>query len=87
MIGRLIDEFFLETWHSKYYLTCSPSLCSYTCVRRNDVKYMTTTFLCLYGGLTIGINFRAWYGLSVYRKLCPCFDGHRYRVEPMNVKR
>ena len=88
-IGGLIDELFIETWHnssnySEYYSICAPSTCRYSYVQRNSVVYMLTTFLGLYGGLTVGLKFVVWHGFCLYWRICQWCTGRRRRIDPMN---
>jgi hypothetical protein len=74
LIGTLIDELFIETWqntsnYSDYFSVCVPSTCRYTYMERNTAIYMLTTFLGLYGGLTIGLKFLVWHALCVTWKV------------------
>ncbi|UJR18745.1 hypothetical protein I4U23_005651 [Adineta vaga] len=90
-IGQLIDELFIETWqnssnYSSYYLSCSPSSCQYSYVTRNNILYMITTFLGLYGGLTIGLKFFVWHSLTIYWKIRQ-YITYQYRtnqIQPLN---
>ncbi|CAF1351825.1 unnamed protein product [Adineta ricciae] len=89
--GELIDELFVETWqnssnYSNYYSSCSPSSCEYSSVERNSILYMITTFLGLYGGLTIGLKVFAWYSLRLYWHTCRhiTIRCRRNQVVPLN---
>jgi len=78
-LSILIDELFVERWirnrnYSNYFTSCAPQSCSYTYVQRNDVLYMITTILGLYGGLTLVLRFIIWHGLYIIRmKIRPFF--------------
>jgi hypothetical protein len=68
--STLINELFTGTWqyssnNSKYYSLSAPSTCWYIYVKENDIVYMLTTFLSLYGR----INVFVWYRLYFYRQL------------------
>ncbi|CAF4715245.1 unnamed protein product, partial [Rotaria sp. Silwood2] len=57
-IGTLIDQLFIEAWQNEsnylnYFSICVPLTCRYTYAKRNDILYILTTFLGLYGGLTV----------------------------------
>jgi hypothetical protein len=89
LIGTLIDKLFIETWlnssnYLQYYSMCSPSICQYTSMKRSDVIYMLTTFLGLYGGLTVGTKFIVWDGLCLYRKFTRCCTIRRYQIKPQD---
>ncbi|UJR19006.1 hypothetical protein I4U23_022136 [Adineta vaga] len=80
-IGQLIDELFIETWeisynYSNYYSFCLPSSCEYSYTTRNSISYMLTTFLGLYGGLTVALKLFVWYGLTIYWKICQNINKH-----------
>ncbi|CAF1007554.1 unnamed protein product [Adineta ricciae] len=91
-IGELIDEFFIETWqnssnYSEYYSSCSPSSCEYSYAVRSSALYILTTFLGLYGGLTVGLKFIVWYSLDIYWKTQQYIGSRRRRtrVVPVNL--
>ena len=91
-IGELIDEFFIETWqnssnYSEYYSSCSPSSCEYSYETRSSLLYILTTFLGLYGGLTVGLKFIVWYSLKIYWKTQQYVGNRRRRTQvvPVNL--
>ena len=74
LIGSIIDNLFIETWYnasnySSYFYECAPAKCQYSYVERNDIVYILTTLLGLYGGLTIALQLIVWYGIGVIRQL------------------
>ncbi|UJR12038.1 hypothetical protein I4U23_016216 [Adineta vaga] len=90
-LGELIDKLFVETWqnssnYSNYYSSCSPSSCEYNHVERNNILYTITTFLGLYGGLTVGLKLFAWHSLNIYWKTRQHFGNRRRttQVIPIN---
>ncbi|CAF1199605.1 unnamed protein product [Adineta steineri] len=88
-IGTLIDELFIETWHntsnySSYFSSCAPLTCHYSYEKRNSILYMITTYLGLFGGLTVGLKYAVWYGLCLYWKVRQLCTNVRNRIEPMN---
>lgn len=91
-IGKLIDEFFVETWqnssnYSNYYSSCSPSSCEYSYAARNSFLYILTTLLGLYGGLTVGLKFIVWHSLNIYWKTRKYIGNRRRRTQvvPVNL--
>ncbi|CAF1429312.1 unnamed protein product [Adineta ricciae] len=57
-VEMLVNELFVEQWltrisFSQYYAQCAPISCLYSYSKRNDILYVTTTVLGLYGGLTV----------------------------------
>ncbi|CAF4909751.1 unnamed protein product [Rotaria sp. Silwood1] len=58
-IGTLLNEFFIEEWTYKisyedYFAACAPTSCTFKYVTHNNILYVATSILGLYGGLTIG---------------------------------
>ncbi|CAF3036128.1 unnamed protein product, partial [Rotaria sp. Silwood2] len=89
LIRTLIDESFIESWHiksnySNYFEICAPSTCQYTYEKRHDALYILTTFLGLYGGLTVGLKLIVWYVLCITAKVQEYLIDRRRRVEPIN---
>ncbi|CAF4032239.1 unnamed protein product [Adineta steineri] len=88
-VGTLIDELFIETWYntsnySSYFSSCAPLTCHYSYVKRNSILYMITTYVGLFGGLTVGLKYAVWYGLCLYWKVRQSCTNVRNRVEPVN---
>jgi hypothetical protein len=50
--------------YSAYFQLCSPSYCQYSYVKQNDVAYVFTALLGLYGGLTAALRIIVWHGLQ-----------------------
>ena len=89
LTGTLIDELFIEMWqntsnYSSYFAACAPSTCRYTYEQRSDAIYMLTTFLGLYGGLTVGLKFVIWHILNIYWQVRQWLARRQTSVEPMN---
>ncbi|UJR19841.1 hypothetical protein I4U23_022974 [Adineta vaga] len=89
LIGTLIDELFIETWqsfsnYSNYFTYCAPLTCHYSYEERNSFLYILTTFLGLYGGLTVGLQLFVWHVLSIYWKICQWFTIRHGRVQTVN---
>ncbi|UJR12163.1 hypothetical protein I4U23_016340 [Adineta vaga] len=85
-ITYLIDDLFIEYWsktsvYENYYAACAPSLCQYQYVRRNDLVYVITSILSLYGGVTIGLRFIIWKTLYIYKK----FKANHVTVQPFVI--
>ncbi|CAF4106479.1 unnamed protein product [Adineta steineri] len=88
-IGTLIDELFIETWYntsnySSYFSSCAPLTCHYSYEKRNSVLYMITTYVGLFGGLTVVLKYVVWYVLCLYWKVRQLCTNVRNRVEPVN---
>ena len=71
-IGTLITELFIERWsntssYDAYFAACAPIECRYEYATRNDLLYVVTTLLGLYGGLTVSLRFITWNLTRVYR--------------------
>ena len=86
-IDALIGAMFIERWTStssfeKYFAACAPTSCRYEYVQRNDLLYVVTTLLGLYGGLTVGLRFLIWNAPKLYRFVRRRFCTRRTAVEP-----
>ena len=84
----LIDELFIETWknssnYSEYYLFCAPLECRYTYATKTNGLYILTTFLGLYGGLSVGLKLVVWYGLDIYLKIYQLIIHRRTQIQAM----
>ncbi|CAF4719526.1 unnamed protein product, partial [Rotaria sp. Silwood2] len=84
-IGTLIDQLFIEAWQNEsnylnYFSICVPLTCRYTYAKRNDILYILTTFLGLYGGLTVGLKFIVWHSLRVNSQVQQRFTVRRRRI-------
>jgi hypothetical protein len=87
--GTLIDELFIESWinssnYSAYFSTCAPLTCGYSYTKRSNFLYMLTTFLGLYGGLTVGLKLIIWHVLLIYWKIDQSIIHRHRRINPMN---
>ena len=61
-IQEIVDALFVEKWlinisYASFYKQCAPAYCSYTFNRRNNLLYIVSTILGLYGGLTTSFRF------------------------------
>lgn len=87
-IGMLMDELFIEKWsnessYDNYFSACAPSVCYYEYIRRNDILYVVTSLLSLYGGLTVSLRLIVWNSLRMYRKFKKwCKPNNRITVLP-----
>ena len=59
-------------------------MCRYSYVERNDVLYILTTLLGLYGGLTVALRYLVWHGLRVFLLLLSRCSRQSRRIEPNN---
>ncbi|CAF3917155.1 unnamed protein product [Rotaria sordida] len=71
-IERLVNELFVEDWttirsFSSYYAQCEPISCTYTFTRHNDVLFVITKLLGLYGGLTIALRLLVSHTIGWWR--------------------
>jgi hypothetical protein len=55
----MVDQWNNDASFSKYYAACSPSECTYTFTRRNDVLVVLTTLIGLFGGLMVSMRMLA----------------------------
>ncbi|CAF3789909.1 unnamed protein product [Rotaria socialis] len=72
-IETLINELFIEEWStvisfSSYYQQCAPMSCTYMYVQHNNVLYILTTLLGLYGGLTVALRLCVLYFIDFWRR-------------------
>ncbi|CAF0876170.1 unnamed protein product [Rotaria sordida] len=85
-IGTLLDEYFLEEWtqtgsYEDYFAACAPTHCNFEYVTRNNLLYVATSVLGLYGGLTIGLRFITWNVMWLYRWMKKHIRSHRVTVQ------
>jgi hypothetical protein len=69
-IESIINQLFIESWlnsssYSSCFQECAPSVCQYSYVERNNILYILTTLLGLYGGLTVVLRLVVWHGLRL----------------------
>ncbi|CAF1297815.1 unnamed protein product [Rotaria sordida] len=81
-IGILLDEYFLEEWtvtssYEDYFAACAPTHCNFEYVTRNNLLYVATSVLGLYGGLMIGLRFITWNAIRLYRLMKTRICSHR----------
>ncbi|CAF3779272.1 unnamed protein product [Adineta steineri] len=77
-IEKIAYEMFIESWSSntsyeKYFSSCSPSYCIYTYYQKSDALEILTTFLSVYGSLSIVIYFIIPYLVRLIKKISICF--------------
>jgi hypothetical protein len=73
LIGTIIDQLFVELWsnssnYTAYFSQCAPLTCDYSYVERNDIVYIITTILGLYGGLTNTVQLIVWHGMKFLQR-------------------
>ncbi|CAF4280576.1 unnamed protein product, partial [Rotaria magnacalcarata] len=73
-ISVIVGELFIETWinqssYESYYAACEPQYCRSANTRRNDLLYLLTTLLGVYGGLTVGLRFFVWNAMMIFEKI------------------
>ncbi|CAF3359321.1 unnamed protein product, partial [Rotaria sp. Silwood2] len=72
LIGTLIDGLFIEDWqnislYEDYFAACQPTMCQYKYIQRNNILFVFTSLLGLYGGLVVSLRFLVWHGICLYR--------------------
>ncbi|CAF4128482.1 unnamed protein product, partial [Rotaria sordida] len=60
-IESIINRLMIDSWtsnisFSSYYDICSPSSCTYQYISRNDLFFVITTILGIFGGLSLGLK-------------------------------
>ncbi|CAF4168673.1 unnamed protein product [Rotaria sordida] len=60
-IESIINKLMIDSWisnssFSSYYNICSPSSCTYEYISRNDLFFIITTILGIFGGLSLGLK-------------------------------
>ncbi|CAF1268170.1 unnamed protein product [Rotaria sordida] len=60
-IESIINRLMIDSWtsnssFSSYYNICSPSSCAYEYISRNDLFFIITTILGIFGGLSLGLK-------------------------------
>ena len=60
-IGILLNELMLEKWgdkihYDKYYQQCAPISCTYTVTERNNLSYIITFLIALFGGVSVTLK-------------------------------
>jgi hypothetical protein len=76
-IEILASEMFIESWTSnvsyeRFFNRCNPSICTYKYYYRFDILELLTTFLSVYGGLSLGIRFIVPYLVRMIKKIRNC---------------
>lgn len=89
-VGSIVDELFIEKWthgsdYEKYYATCAPRNCRYEHVKRNDLLYLLTSLLGIYGGLTVALHFLAWNAVRFFEQIKSRIDSRRNAVQPVEI--
>lgn len=77
-IENILGELFVEEVdhnadYEKYYAKCAPLSCRYENVIHNNILYIITKLIGLYGGLTIGLRLLIWNSVKVYYRNKTCF--------------
>jgi len=60
-------------------------MCQYTYSEKYSIVYIITTFLSLYGGLTVGLKNIIWYILKIVWKIHQYIRNCRSRVQPITA--
>jgi hypothetical protein len=89
-IGTLISEMFIESWikqtsYEAYFKACAPNVCQYQYTKRQDISYVITSLLAIYGGLTVGWRFIVWNTFIVYQWFKRWKQARRTRVRPVTI--
>ncbi|CAF2215269.1 unnamed protein product, partial [Rotaria magnacalcarata] len=61
LVESILNKLMIDSWttnisFSSYYSTCSPSSCTYEYTGRNDLFFVITTILGIFGGLSLGLK-------------------------------
>ena len=76
IIHRLmIDEWLINISYSSYYSACSPSSCVLEYIARNEIFYVLTTIIGVFGGLSLLLKIILIVGLRLIKKRAEGF-GH-----------
>ena len=75
---RIAYEMFIESWKSNvsyedYFNSCSPNYCIHTKYYRFDTVEILTTFLSVFGGISIGIRLLVPYLAQIFQRVSRCF--------------
>ncbi|CAF4837295.1 unnamed protein product [Rotaria sp. Silwood2] len=86
-IDILISELFVEQLNTtisyeNYFKSCAPSICHYEYERQNDILYVATSVLGLYGGLTIILRFITWNSTVLLQAFTNYLRMRRTMVRP-----
>ncbi|CAF0798760.1 unnamed protein product [Adineta ricciae] len=62
LVNVFVENLFIENWtinssFENYYNMCAPLLCTYTFIQYNNILYIITQILGLYGGLVLVLRF------------------------------
>jgi hypothetical protein len=82
-IQTIIDALFIEKWSteysfSNYFEQCAPVFCTYTLEELNNVLYVITKLLGLYGGLTAALRLCIPFIIGWWRKIKVSSSEYRY---------
>ena len=90
-IGSLLDASFIDqsnqtVSYENYFAACSPSNCYYTYVKSNDILYILTSLLGLYGGLTISLRLIIWNAARIYQGIKRRIRTRATPIEPFTTE-
>jgi hypothetical protein len=70
IINRLmVDSWFSNISFSSYYKSCNPLSCTFNYRRRNNIFYVVTEIIEIYGGLSFGMTLFIWIVLELIEKI------------------
>ncbi|CAF1297605.1 unnamed protein product [Adineta steineri] len=78
-VEMIAYEMFIESWsnhsisYERYFNSCSPTYCTYTYYQKSDPLEILTTFLSVYGSLSIVVYFIVPYLVKIIKKILICF--------------
>jgi hypothetical protein len=89
-ISALINEMFIDDWinqssYEGYFSACAPSSCQYQYNKRQNIFYVASYLLSLYGGLTVGWRFIIWNAIMLYQWIKRWYLTHHTVVQPFPV--
>ncbi|CAF2906276.1 unnamed protein product [Rotaria sp. Silwood2] len=86
-IGSILDDYYRISYavslnYSAYFQECAPSICQYHRAEPNNIVYIFTTLLGLYGGLTASLHICVWYLLRLRRIIVQHCSWRLRRIHP-----
>ena len=82
-IETIAHEMFIESWisnvsYERFFNSCAPRYCIYSYHYRFDALDLLTTFLSVFGGLSVALRFITPYLIKVIKNF-----RHKFRVRPL----
>ncbi|CAF3599747.1 unnamed protein product [Rotaria sp. Silwood1] len=88
-ISTIISELLVEQLetiisYENYFSSCAPTMCRYEYVKRNDILYVITSVLSLYGGLTIILRCITWNSVRIIQSCRDRLSIRQATVQPIS---